>query len=135
MTIELWALTGMAIILFLALFSQQIAADRAYGAAYALSNRDALPGPASPTVERLGRTVRNHVEGLAVFTPLILVAAAAGVSNPITRWAAIAAVAMRLLHFVFYAFGITPLRSFAWAIGFLLAVPAFVYGLISGLGF
>ena len=135
MTIELWALTGMAIMLFASIFAQQIAADKAYGAKYALSNRDALPGPASPNVERLGRNVRNHVEGLAVVAPLILIAAIAGLSNPFTQGAAVAAVATRLLHFVFYALGVTLFRSIAWALGFLLAVPVFLFGLISGAGF
>ncbi|MEM9423069.1 MAG: MAPEG family protein [Pseudomonadota bacterium] len=134
MTIELWALMGAVLLLFVAIFAQQIAMDRIYGAKYALSNRDALDGPVSPVVERLTRLVRNHVEGLAIFGSLVLIANAAEVSNSFTQVAALVIVSMRALHFLFYAFGITPFRSFAWGIGFLLATPAFIYGLVSSVG-
>lgn len=134
MAIELWALTGVVLILFVSIFAQQIIIDRKYGAQYALSNRDALPTEESPVVARLTRLVRNHVEGLAVFAPLVLIAGIAGVSNSFTQIAALVILAARFLHFVFYAAGITPFRSFAWGIGFLLATPAFIYGLVSEIG-
>lgn len=134
MTIELWALFGASLILFLSIFIQQIAIDRAYGAKYALSNRAELPSEPSAIVERLTKLVRNHVEGLAVFGALVLIASAANVSNTITQYAALTILGARILHFLFFALGITPLRSFAWGIGFLLATPAFIYGLISSVG-
>lgn len=134
MTLELWALLGATLILFLSIFVQQIAMDRIYGAKYALSNRDSVPGEISPTIERLTRLVRNHVEGLAVFGMLVLIASVAGVSNNFTQYAALAIVGLRFLHFIFYALGVTPLRSLAWGLGFLIATPAFIYGLIIGAG-
>ncbi len=132
MSLELIALLGVTLVLFVAILVQQIGIDRAYGATFALSNRDSLPAEASPTVERLTRLVRNHVEGLVLFSALVLVGAVAGVSNRFTQYAALAILAMRLLHFVSYAFGVTPLRSFAWGIGYMVAMPVFIYGLISG---
>ncbi len=134
MTVELWSLLGVTAILWLAIFTQQIALDKAVGAKYALSNR--LEGAnfkgATPLHGRLTRTVRNHVEGLALFTPLVLMASATGVSNVWTQGAAIAFAFARLLHFFFYAAGITPFRSFAWAISFFLAIGSFVFGLVTG---
>lgn len=134
MTVELWALLGVVIILFLSIFVQQIVADKVYGTKYALSNRDALDREHSPTVERLGRLVRNHVEGLAVFAPLVLIASASDVSNTFTQIASIVIVVSRAAHFVLYALGVPVIRSLAWAAGFLLATPAFIYGLIAGVG-
>ena len=42
-------------------------------------------------------------------------------------------VVARAAHFVFYAAGITHVRSLAWAAGFFGATPAFVFGLLRGL--
>ncbi|MEM6486088.1 MAG: MAPEG family protein [Pseudomonadota bacterium] len=132
MTIEILALFGCVVVLFISIFAQQIAIDRAYGAKYALSNRDSTPREPSPTVERLTKLVRNHVEGLAVFGSLVLIASVSGISNSATVYASLAIFAARALHALFFAFGITPLRSLAWGFGFLLATPTFLYGLISG---
>lgn len=133
MTIELWALLGTTTILFISIFAQQITMDRVYGTAHALSNRDTTPDQRSTTVDRLTRLVRNHVEGMTVFAPLVIIASLADVSNGITQTAAMVIAGARLLHFVFYILAITPFRSLVWGVGFLLATPAFVYGLISGL--
>ena len=134
MTIELLALFGVTVILFFAILVQQIAIDRKYGAKFALSNRGEVPGQPSEAVERLTRMVRNHVEGIAVFAPLVLIATLAEVSNNFTQIAALVYLATRALHFLFYAFGVTPFRSFAWGLGFMLTLPVFGYGLISGAG-
>ena len=134
MTIELWALFGAAAILWVSIFAQQIVLDKVGGAKYALSNRDQdhnFKG-ATPLHGRLTRNVRNHVEGLSLFAPLILIAAAAGISNVWTQSAAVAYFVSRLLHFLLYAAGITPFRSFAWALGFFLALGSFVFGLVTG---
>lgn len=134
MTTELWSLLGATLLLFLSIFAQQIAIDRKYGAKYALSNRDKLPGPSSPLVERLTRLVQNHIEGLAIFAPLVLIASTLGVTNNFTQISAMVIVSTRFLHFVFYALGISPFRSIAWGIGFIGATPVFIYGLISSVG-
>lgn len=131
MAYELYALIGVTLILFIAIFAQQIAIDRVYGAKYALSNRESVPGDQSELVNRLTRIVRNHVEGIAVFAPLVLIAAVSEISNPFTRYSSLAIVILRLLHFLFYSFGVTPFRSFAWGLGFLIATPVFLYGLLS----
>ncbi len=134
MTIELWTLLGATLLLWIAIFAQQIALDKAVGAKYALSNREQDHSFEGATLlhGRLTRTVRNHVEGLSLFTPLILIASIAGISNVWTQYAAIAFFITRLLHFAFYAAGIIPFRSFAWGIGFFFALGSFVFGLVTG---
>lgn len=133
MSVELICLVGVSLLLWLAIFVQQVQIDRVAGSKYALSNRTEAPPGANELTGRLRRLVRNHVEGLAVFAPLVLVAFAADVSNIWTQYSAIAYLALRTLHFVFYAGGVTPFRSFAWGVGFLVAVPVLTYGLISGI--
>lgn len=134
MTIELWTLLGATALLWMSILAQQLALDKAVGAQYALSNREQdhnFKG-ATRLHGRLTRTVRNHVEGLALFAPLILIAAVADVSNVWTQWAAISFLITRFLHFLFYTAGITPFRSFAWGMGFFLALGSFVFGLVTG---
>lgn len=134
MSIELWALLGVVAVLWLSILAQQLQLDLSGGAKYALSNRDQghrFEG-ATALTGRLTRNVRNHVEGLAVFAPLVLIAAAADVSNAWTQRAALLFLMTRLLHFVFYSAGITPFRSFAWGIGFFIAIGSFAFGLVTG---
>lgn len=38
----------------------------------------------------------------------------------------------RFLHFVFYAAGITPFRSFAWLFSFFFAIGSFAFGIVTG---
>ena len=134
MTVELWSLFGVVVVLWIAILTQQIQADKAGGAKYALSNREqghSFQG-ATALTGRLTRNVRNHVEGLALFAPLVLIAAVAGASNVWTQVAAIAFFITRALHCVFYAAGITPFRSIVWAAGFFLAIGSFVFGMVTG---
>ncbi|PZD72201.1 hypothetical protein C1752_03787 [Acaryochloris thomasi RCC1774] len=134
MTIELWSLLSVTAILWIAILVQQLQLDITGGAKYALSNREQGYSfkEATALTGRLARNVRNHVEGLALFAPLVLTAAIANISNTWTQSAAIAFSVTRGLHFFFYAAGITPFRSFAWGIGFFLALGSFVFGLITG---
>ncbi len=131
MTIELWSLLDVTAVLWVAILTQQIQMDKVGGAKYALSNRDqghTFKG-ATPLTGRLTRNVRNHVEGLVLFAPLVLVAAVSGISNLWTQSAAIAFFISRVLHFFFYAAGITPLRSIVWLVGFL-SIGIFVFGIV-----
>lgn len=134
MTIELWSLLGVSATMWCAILIQQLQLDKVGGAQYALSNREQdynFKG-ATALTGRLTRLVRNHVEGLVIFTPLVLRSAIADLSNLWTQTAAIAFGVTRVLHFVFYVAGITPFRSFAWGIGFFFALGGFVFGLVTG---
>ncbi|MEM9332711.1 MAG: MAPEG family protein [Pseudomonadota bacterium] len=133
MTLELWSLLGVTVIFWLSVFVQQIQIDKVGGTKYALSNRDQGHTFEGATVltGRLTRNVRNHVEGLVLFTPLVVIASVSDTSNFWTQTAALVFLCTRALHFLFYAGGITPFRSFAWGIGFFLAIGGFIYGLVS----
>ncbi|MEM7605878.1 MAG: MAPEG family protein [Myxococcota bacterium] len=130
MSIELWALFCALLAYWLALFVQVVAIDRLAGTAYALSNRTA---DAHPAVERIHRAIRNQVEGLVLLAGLVGVATATHVTNAWTQYAAMGFVAVKTVHFICYAAGVTHVRSAMWAASFFIATPAFVYGIVSGL--
>ena len=66
-----------------------------------------------PLDGRLARNVRNQIEGMALFVPLVVIASITGISNGWTQWGALIFVCARLAYVPFYAFGIKGLRSMA----------------------
>ena len=130
MTIELWALFGCAVVLFLSITLQAAYLDLSAGVGYSLSNRDQPPADQTILHGRFERLVRNQVEGLALFLPIVLIAAIAGVSNAWTQYGALAYVASRALFVPAFLFGWVPWRSVIWVIGFFCALPAFAWGLL-----
>jgi uncharacterized MAPEG superfamily protein len=68
--------------------------------------------------ERAKNAHLNAVENLAVFAPVVLIAAAIGFSTHATAVAAWTYVAARLVHFVVYTAGIPIVRTLAFAVGF-----------------
>jgi uncharacterized MAPEG superfamily protein len=133
MTTELWALLGFTMIVLLTIMAQSMAFSARFGVGATLGSRDKHPGETGLVLPRLERAVRNALEAAALFVPLVLVASAAGISNPITRNAALVFVAARALHPLLYAIGAVPFRTMAWSISFF-ALFAFAYGLISAAG-
>ena len=115
MTIELQSLLGAAFILFALLAVQGTLVPLAHGVRWGLGPRDE---PRSPSVlqGRMNRIVANHLEGMAMFAPLVLVAHLAGVSTPLTQSGAALFVISRALFAVVYAFGIPVLRSLVWGV-------------------
>ncbi len=83
----------------------------------------ANPSPNDPAVpawaERAKNAHLNGVENLAVFAPVVLIAAAIGVSTHATAVAAWTYVAARLVHYVVYTAGIPIVRTLAFAVGFV----------------
>ena len=79
------------------------------------------PGPGypvdAPWMDRARRAHANAVENLAVFAPLVLIAALVGLSTPVTSTAAWIYVVARLAHYVIYAAGIPILRTLAFLAG------------------
>lgn len=131
MSIELFALVALGIILFVSILAQSLYLDLTSGFAYGFSSRDTPAQSHGVAGQRLDRNVRNQVEGIALFLPLAVVAAASDVSNSWTQWAAIIYVVSRAVYPFAYVFGLNPVRTIIWSIGFL-ALPAFVHGLIAG---
>lgn len=128
LTYELWMLFAAFGITAFSIFVQGMHLGAAAGNAYVLSDRS-NPAPVNgPMGGRLARTVRNQIEGMALFVPLVVIASLAGISNDWTQWGALIFVCARLAYVPLYAFGVKGLRSMAWTIGFF-ALLAFAWGL------
>lgn len=89
-----------------------------------------VPGPDypvdAPWADRAKRAHINAVENLAVFAPLVIVAAIVGVSTRTTVLSAQIYVAARLVHYVVYALGVPFFRTPAFLAGSIatLAIAA-----------
>ncbi len=71
----------------------------------------------APWADRARRAHLNAIENLAVFAPLVLVAAIVDVSTRATVLSAQAYVAARLAHYVIYTAGIPMIRTVAFLVG------------------
>jgi uncharacterized MAPEG superfamily protein len=113
---ELAALAAAVIVQFAALTAYSVVGNRQLGHRVTLGPRDKLP-PLSPLLGRLQRCAANGFEGLALFTPAVLVVVLSGQSSPLTAAAAWTYVAARALYIPAYALGLVPWRSLVWGIG------------------
>jgi uncharacterized MAPEG superfamily protein len=77
--------------------------------------RDDLPEP-SVLNKRLRRLAANMIENMVLFAPLVLAAAAAGVSNQWTVLGAQLFLGARIVHALVYAFGIPWIRPVFWGV-------------------
>jgi uncharacterized MAPEG superfamily protein len=79
------------------------------------------PGPDYPTdapwADRARRAHLNAIENLAVFAPLVLVAAIVEFSTPVTVLSARIYLVARLAHYVIYVAGIPVIRTIAFLAG------------------
>ncbi|MEO0636863.1 MAG: MAPEG family protein [Pseudomonadota bacterium] len=118
MTLDLWALLICMGAFAFAISWQGLHLDWYAGIYHGFSSRDSAPPGIDDTLApRLNRMVRNHVEGLALFTPMVVVAHAANIQTDTMGWAALAYAATRLPYTPAYAFGWTPWRSIIWLVG------------------
>jgi uncharacterized MAPEG superfamily protein len=76
------------------------------------------PKPQSAWAQRLMRAHANAVENLVVFAALVLLANAAGVTNPVIGTAAIVYFWARVIHAISYTFALPWVRTLAFAVGF-----------------
>jgi uncharacterized MAPEG superfamily protein len=97
----------------------------------ALGNPDPSHPPDPAWAERARRAHANAIENLAVFAPLVIVAALVGVSTPATIFAAKLYLAARLVHYVVYTAGIPVVRTLAFVAGFG-ATLVFAISLLGG---
>jgi uncharacterized MAPEG superfamily protein len=116
MTIELTMLVYSVALLFLLILIQALSGVLAQGLPQMAGSRDNLPDP-KPFQARTKRIVDNHREGLALFAPLVLVAAVAHISNPWTVLGAQLFFYARLVHAVLYLSGAPWIRPLAWGVG------------------
>ncbi|MCW1430659.1 MAPEG family protein [Novosphingobium sp. JCM 18896] len=82
-----------------------------------MAHRDASDPPDNPWVDRARRAHANAIENLAVFAPLVLVAALTGVSTPATILASKTFLGARIVHYVVYAAGVPVVRTIAFMVG------------------
>lgn len=132
MSIELQSLFAVAVITLFLLFMQGYLVPATHGFKWGLGPRDE---PRDPSVlqGRMSRVVANHLEGMAMFVPLILIVELAGLSSPLTAAGAVLFAAARALFALIYLAGVPVLRSVVWGaaligifmIGFAIAVAAF----------
>ncbi|MGF6775153.1 MAPEG family protein [Paraburkholderia sp. GAS334] len=87
------------------------------GPAQTLANPDPAFRPDPAWAERARRAHANAVENLAVFAPLVVIAALTGVSTPATIVACNVYLGARLVHYVVYAAGIPVVRTLAFVVG------------------
>ena len=115
MSYELWVLALTALML-LVLYLIQGGYTTFTAPQWGVGARDGSRDP-SVFAGRAERTVRNHIEALMVFAPLVLVADAAGVSNSLTIWGAGLFLGARLAFVPAYLLGIPVLRTLIWFAG------------------
>jgi uncharacterized MAPEG superfamily protein len=129
LTPELYFLVLVAFATALMWIPYLIARIGVRGLMQAMGNPDPLQAPEPAWADRARRAHVNAIENLAVFAPLVLVAAFVGVSTPATVLAAKTYFVARLVHYVVYAAGIPVVRTLAFTAGFV-ATMAFAGALL-----
>jgi len=89
-------------------------------------------GPQSVWAKRAIRAHQNAIENLMIFAPAVLIAHELTISTPVTRAAAAAYFAARLLHFIVYTAGIPLMRTLMFTVGSIaqLSILASILGWI-----
>lgn len=125
MTVELTMLALSVALLLILVFIQSSAGAAAQGAKVMAGNRDDMTPPTAWQA-RTKRLVDNHREGLALFTPLVLIAAVMGVSTETTVLGAQLFFFSRVAHAIIYLAGWPWVRPVAWLVGIAGTVMIFV---------
>ena len=125
MSIELTMLCASVALLLVLVVIQAAAGAQAQGLWVMAGHRDVL-GPPSVWQARTKRCVDNHREGLLMFAPLILVAAATNTSSELTVWGAQLFFYSRVAHAVVYLAGWPYIRPLFWTIGLVGTIMVLV---------
>lgn len=124
MSVELSMLVYSALLFLVIILVQAALAIAQNGLMAQAGSRDSLPEP-SVLRKRLQRLSANMQENLVIFTAVVLVANAVGVSNESTALGASIFFFARLAHAIVYGFGwpvIRPLFYFASLYGIAMIV-------------
>jgi Predicted membrane protein len=80
--------------------------------------------------KRAIRAHQNAIENLMIFAPAVLIAHELNISTPVTRAAAAAYFAARLLHFIVYTAGVPLMRTLTFTVGWIaqLCILASILG-------
>ena len=116
MTPELTYLAYAVLLLFIVILVHAATGIRQNGGIAMAGNRDNLP---PPTVfnQRAKRLVENSKENTLLFAPLVLIAAAADISNSWTILGAQVFLYARIAHAIIYLAGWPIVRPLAWIVG------------------
>jgi len=131
LAVELQVLGWAVVLAALQLVLFAVPANLQVGPDYTAGPRDearVLTGVAG----RLKRAFDNHVEGLALFTPSVLVVVYGYASTPATEAAAVTYLAARIVYVPAYVSGIPYLRSAIWAVGFGATLSMVASALFTG---
>lgn len=113
MTPELTILAWSVVLLFVLIAFHATLCTFKFGLVPLAGNRDDLP-ETTVYIGRAQRTVNNMKEGMMLFAPLVLIAAAAGISNAMTVLGAQIFISARVAHAVLYLAGVPWLRTLVW---------------------
>ncbi|RFP90094.1 MAPEG family protein [Rhodobacteraceae bacterium 63075] len=116
-------LQAVQFVLYSALAQMQV------GPKYAASPRD-KPRELTGKAGRAQRALNNHFEGLALFTPAVLVITLADASTGFTAGCAWVYLGARILYLPAYLLGWAPGRSLIWFAGFLATMALLLAALI-----
>jgi uncharacterized MAPEG superfamily protein len=125
MTIELTMLAYCVALFLVLLLVQGTIGVLSFGLPYAAGARDDPPAP-SALHARATRVVQNHVEGLVLFAPIVLIAAVIGAESPNTALGAQIYFYARVAHAITYFAGIAYVRTLAWVVGLVGAGMVFL---------
>ena len=131
MPLELTVLTLAVILAMVQLILFAGPANRELGSDYLAGPRDEGRTIRNPMTGRLQRAFNNHIEGLAFFTPAVLVVVAAGKASWFTGLLAVIYLLARILYVPAYAYGWTPWRSLIWTVGFFATLAMLLAALLT----
>jgi uncharacterized MAPEG superfamily protein len=131
MSIELRLLAYSVALMLVLLMVQATAGVKAQGNKVMAGNRDNL-APPTAWEGRTRRALYNHIEAMAMFAPLVLIAAVSNISNDMTVLAARLFFYARVAHAIIYWAGIPTVRSAAWLVGLAGTVLMFlaIFGVV-----
>lgn len=122
---ELMMVVYSAIILFLMIGVQGAVGLLNNGLVWGGGARDVPPKP-SVLHERATRAIKNHIEALCMFVPVVLALHVGGVSNEATMLWTKVFVGARAAYAVFYWLGTPWVRTLVWGAGLLATIMLFV---------
>lgn len=130
MTTELTMLAASVALLILLVAVLTVTGLREVGFGPLAGSRDHLPPPGR-FLARARRCVDNHREGLTMFAPLVLIAAAAHISTPMTVLGSQLFFYSRVAHALLYLTGAPLIRPLVFTVGMagtiMILVALFVH--------
>lgn len=112
---EISVIVMSLILYFVMVMVQQANNTITGGPSYSLSNREKKLD--SPLARRLADNVRNSIESLIIYVPLVLIIEVLNLNSDLTANGSWVYLISRIAFSIFFIFGVFALRSVAWMIG------------------